>query len=145
MIRGLYNPCCFNQRFLHYTQAQNLNCFGWDRVCFISKFQSIKKLCLLIFETSWNNLVSLGAQLVKNLPAILQLQRHQFNSWVGKICWRNDRLLNSLFLGSLEAQLVKNLLAMRETWVWSMGWEDPLEEGKATHSSILAGRTPWTL
>ena len=36
------------------------------------------------------------------------------------------------------AQLVKNLLAMQETWVQSLGWEDPLEEGKATHSSILA-------
>ena len=39
---------------------------------------------------------------------------------------------------SLVAQLVKNLPAMQETWVRSLGWEDPLEEGKATHSSILA-------
>ena len=39
---------------------------------------------------------------------------------------------------SLVAQLVENLPAMWETWVWSMGWEDPLEKGKATHSSILA-------
>ena len=39
---------------------------------------------------------------------------------------------------SLVAQLVKNLPAMRETWVRSLGWEDPLEKGKATHSSILA-------
>ena len=38
---------------------------------------------------------------------------------------------------SLVAQLVKNLPAMRETWVRSLGWEDPLENGKATHSSIL--------
>ena len=38
----------------------------------------------------------------------------------------------------LVAQLVKNLPAMRETWVQSLGWEDPLEKGKATHSSILA-------
>ena len=37
------------------------------------------------------------------------------------------------------AQLVKNPPAMRETWVWSPGWEDPLEKGKATHSSILPG------
>ena len=42
------------------------------------------------------------------------------------------------------AQLVKNLLAMRETWVRSLGWEDPLEKGKATHSSILAWRILWT-
>ena len=41
------------------------------------------------------------------------------------------------------AQLVKNLPAMRETWVQSLGWEDPLEKGKATHSSILAQKSPW--
>ena len=41
-------------------------------------------------------------------------------------------------------QLVKNLPAMRETWVQSLGWEDPLEKGTATHSSILAWRIPWT-
>ena len=41
-------------------------------------------------------------------------------------------------------QLVKNLLAMWETWVRSLGWEYPLEKGKATHSSILAWRIPWT-
>ena len=45
---------------------------------------------------------------------------------------------------SLVAQLVKNPPAMRETWVRSLGWEDPLEKGKATHSSILAWRIPWT-
>ena len=46
---------------------------------------------------------------------------------------------------SLVVQLVKNLPAMRETWVRSLGWEDPLEKGKATHSSILAWRIPWTV
>ena len=39
--------------------------------------------------------------------------------------------------------MVKNLSAVRETWVWPLGWEDPLEKGMATHSSILAWRTPW--
>ena len=43
------------------------------------------------------------------------------------------------------AQLVRNPRAMRETWVRSLGWEDPLEKGKATHSSILAWRIPWTI
>ena len=46
---------------------------------------------------------------------------------------------------SVVAQLVKNLPAMMETWVRSQGWEDPLEKGKATHSSILAWRIPWTV
>ena len=43
------------------------------------------------------------------------------------------------------AQLVKNLPAMRETWVQSLGWEDPLEKGKAPHSSVLAWRVPRTV
>ena len=46
---------------------------------------------------------------------------------------------------SLVAQLVKNPPAMWETWVQSLGWEYPLEKGKATHFSILAWRIPWTV
>ena len=46
---------------------------------------------------------------------------------------------------SLVAQLVKNPPAMRETCVQFLGWEDPLEKGKATHSSILAWRIPRTV
>ena len=42
------------------------------------------------------------------------------------------------------AQTVKNLSAMQEMWVQSVGWEEPLEEEMATHSSILAGKIPWT-
>ena len=44
---------------------------------------------------------------------------------------------------SLVAQLVKNLPAMQETWIQFLGWEDPLEKGMATRSSILAWRIPW--
>ena len=47
------------------------------------------------------------------------------------------------FGASLVAQPVKKLRAMWETWVRSLGWKDPLEKGKATHSSILAWRIPW--
>ena len=45
---------------------------------------------------------------------------------------------------SLVAQMVKDLPAMRETWVRSLGWEDLLEKEMATHSSILACSVPWT-
>ena len=45
---------------------------------------------------------------------------------------------------SLVAQLVKNPPAVWETWVQTLGWDDPLEKGKAIHSSILAWRVPWT-
>ena len=48
------------------------------------------------------------------------------------------------YWASLIAQLVKNLPAMQETWVRCLSWEDPLEKGKATHSSILTWRIPWT-
>ena len=47
-------------------------------------------------------------------------------------------------MASLVAQTVKNLPAMQETWVQSLVWEDPLEEGMETHSSTLAWRIPWT-
>ena len=46
---------------------------------------------------------------------------------------------------SSMAQLVKNLPTMQETWVQSLGWEDPLEKGKSIHSSILAWRVPRTV
>ena len=47
-------------------------------------------------------------------------------------------------LECLAAQTVKNPPAVQETWVQSLGWEDPLEKGRATHSNILAWRIPWT-
>ena len=47
-------------------------------------------------------------------------------------------------LGFPVAKLVKNLPAVRETWVRSLGWEDPLEKGTAAHSSVLAWRILWT-
>ena len=80
------------------------------------------------------------------------------DSWGGSLSWRvnkqqlHDKLLNVEFVwlsqegawwASLVSQTVKNLPAMWETWVRSLGWEDPLEKGMATHPSILAWRSPW--
>ena len=53
--------------------------------------------------------------------------------------------MDNLMYASLVAQLVNNLPAIWETWVRSLVWVDPLEKGKATHSSILACRIPWTV
>ena len=74
--------------------------------------------------------------------------------WSGQFCIFCGFLGVSLFTlcaharhpirASLMAQLVNHLPVMQETWVWSLGREDPLEEGMATHSSILAWRIPWT-
>ena len=58
-------------------------------------------------------------------------------------CWL-DCVAELLHRASLIAQLVKNSPAMQETLVWFLDWEDPLEKEKATHSSILAWRIPWT-
>ena len=66
------------------------------------------------------------------LQGLLSYYRHVING----VC--------SYYWASLVAQMVKNLPAMWETWVRSLGWEDPLEEGMATHSSILAWRISWT-
>ena len=55
-----------------------------------------------------------------------------------------DRLPLQYSWASLVAQLVKNASAMQETWVRSLGWEDSLEKGMATHSSILAWKITWS-
>ena len=57
---------------------------------------------------------------------------------------QSSRKLCFISLLSLVAQLVKGPPAMQETWIRSLGWEDPLEEGMATRFSILAWRIPWT-
>ena len=59
--------------------------------------------------------------------------------------WLSDWTELNWTEASLVAQLVKSLRAMRETWVWSLGWEDPPEKGMGTHSSIFAWRIPWTV
>ena len=61
-----------------------------------------------------------------------------------KQVFRPKTIFDSLLLKSFGVPFfkVKNPLAMQETWVLSLGWEDPLEKGKATHSSILAWRIP---
>ena len=70
----------------------------------------------------------------KNLGTLLT--RHICWWWICSFCLRKA--------ASLVAQRLKRLPAMRETWVRSLGWEDPLEKEMATHSSILAWRIPWT-
>ena len=56
----------------------------------------------------------------------------------------NTILISAQKLAFLVAQMVKHLPAMQETWVRSLGWEDPLEKAMATHSSTLAWKIPWT-
>ena len=83
---------------------------------------------------------------------------HLWMKWALPWMWKLHQLVQSLcfpssyfservrecFKASLVAQIVKNLPAMQETHIWSLGQEDPLDKGMATHSSILAWRIPWT-
>jgi len=70
--------------------------------------------------------------------SITDLQHHVISN-----TQHSDLLFRCVFKwASLVAQVVKNPPAMQETWVWFLGWGDPLEEGMATHSSILAWRIP---
>ena len=65
-------------------------------------------------------------------------------SQVGNKQWSQDLIPHNPVWASLVAQMVKNLPAVRETWVQSLDWEDHLEKGMATHSSSLAWRIAWT-
>ena len=56
-----------------------------------------------------------------------------------------EKVTHTVFLAFPVAQLVKNPHAVQGTWARPLGWEDPLEKGKAAHSSILAWRIPWTI
>ena len=78
------------------------------------------------------------AQLVKNPPAMQETP--QLDSREGKIPWRRDRLLTPVFLGFPDGSNGKEHACS----AGDLGWEDPLEKGMATHSSILAWRIPWT-
>ena len=88
------------------------------------------------------NWASLVAQLVKNLPASV---RPGLIPESGRSPGEGIGYPVQYSWASLVAQLVKNLPAVWETWVQSLGWEDPLEKETATSCSILAWRTPWTV
>ena len=91
-------------------------------------------ICISLITEAHNLLISIIA------ISISSLEKYQLAVFA--------QLLVGLFIficASLMAQLVKNMPATRETWVRSLGWEDPLEKGKATYSDILAWRIPWTI
>ena len=99
-------------------------------------------LCMLGQEVLWS---PAGSKLTLK-PKFDWCLRRSGSSWkpsnqlLGKCC----QILPGISGASLVAQMVKNPPAIQETQVQSLGWEDPLEKGMATHSSILAWRIPWT-
>ena len=70
------------------------------------------------------------------------MQNTQFNPWVGSSHGERTGYPLQYSWASLMTQIVKNLPAIKETWVWSLDWQGPLEKGMATQSSILAWRIP---
>ena len=79
---------------------------------------------------------------MKPFPATASQEKSPVRNWRSKGLKKTSTLHQAN--ASLVAQMVKNLPSLQETWVQSLGWEDPLEKGMATHSSILAWRIPWT-
>ena len=109
---------------------------------------AICKICELSFETEHILLQHMkDNHKPGEMPYICQVYTYfivyvVFGWFVCYLFWLQD--LNLLSQASLMAQIIKNLPVMWETWVRSLGWENPLEKGMATHSSILAWRIPQT-
>ena len=75
-------------------------------------------------------------------PGVLQFMGvAKIRTWLSD--WTELNWTERLERASLVAEMIKNLPTMQESQFWSLGWEDPLEEGMATHTSILAWRIPW--
>ena len=85
---------------------------------------------------------------VSNMSQISHIQvwvSHLISLSLNSFIYKMEIILDGGWGASLVAQLVKNPPSMRETWAWSLGWEDLLEKGKAAHCSILAWRIPWAV
>ena len=103
-------------------------------VLVIVSFHSISKFVSIHSSIHWASLI---AQLVKNPPAMQETPGGLIPG-LGRSPREGISYPLQYSWVSLVAQLVKNPPAMQETWIQCLGWKDPLEKGKATHSSILA-------
>ena len=121
-----------------------------------------------LFYTIRLSLIYLQSEWIKKLPQIFEViyayisdfgtffkTSETFGFIFSSFCVNHSTVLATLglppmfsqivFTDILVAQLVKNSPAIMETWVWSLGWKDPLKKRKATHSGILPWRIPWTV
>ena len=112
---------------------QRQRCF-WNQGC------SFKGECAVVMLQLWRNMgfpsSSAGKESACNAGGPGSIPGSGRNPWIR--AWQST----PVFLGFLVAQTVKNPPAMQETWVWFLGWEDPLEKCMAAHSSILAWKIP---
>ena len=142
----------------HKLRFMEILLFFWNK-CFsdyhkLSQFSEISKRCfwqfLPLFSLFlWRNKFGRVPNPHCSGSAVLYIV-FNFQYWLKNLC-KNQRpkpgitfilKTRNILWVSLVAQMIKKLPAMWETWVRSLGWEDPLEEGVATHSSILAWRIP---
>ena len=84
---------------------------------------------------------SVNVYLSRLLPCPAIVNSAAMNTWVHVSFW--IMVFSGHMQASLVTQTVKCLSAVQETWVWSLGWEDPLEKGMTAHSSTLAWKIPW--
>ena len=115
-----------------------LACFLPERQKSLHRLTSVGSLC----KQSW-----VWPHLSHRPGGLTSPSRHPGNQellWPGPLSlkFRDSQFLP--YFHSLVTQIVKNLPAMRKAWARSLGWEDPLEKGMASHSSILAWEIPWT-
>ena len=120
----------------------------WTKDYFLElKIHSKTKIEIVILIVSYFKLLHYSS----NALSITALNRHS-SEWMNEplsyiifyIICPPQKATSSWLLACLVAKMVKNLPAMQETWVWSLGQEDPLEKGMATHSNILAWKITWT-
>ena len=95
---------------------------------------------MLCNVSSWN----FSPGVVNVFSWFVELTLHERHLCTNKQWCRPRAVFGDTFVASLVAQRLKRLPAMWETWIWSLGQEDPLEKEMATHSSIHAWRIPWT-
>ena len=115
--------------------AGNSHCCSFLKMkSFYSKCPALCCLTCTISSCQWY-LIIISLTCISNWP-LCQCHKVNFNT--------SFLILFRSIIASLVAQMVKSPPAMQEPWVQSLGWEDPLEKGMLTHSSILAWRIPWT-
>ena len=127
----------------------NSNCFSINHYCFIiSKFhQECQFFSAIPVTIYFQNVLRVGTQPHSSVGKESACNARDPSSISGLGRSTGEQIGYPLQYSwtSLMAQLVKNPPPMQETWVRSLGWEDPLEKGMSTHSSILAWRIPWTV
>ena len=124
----------FSTTFSRYDPAENVYLIYCVKLCLSCFSRGASIINFILFGGIINFILFYGIYII-----------YIYNSFIYNFILFGEIINFTLFWASLVAQLVKNPLAMQETWVRSLGWEDPLERRKGTHSRILAWRIPWTV